>query len=259
MATVFPWDGRDQEEQAEQRYNARAQTRQLEDENMRLKRLLRESGIPWNDSVASHPGFQSTAPNSNSRRRRSSRLSALDQISQRLPHLPVEVVLRIMEYALIAEDVIIDPLSRLNPEILTIAEAKRGNQIAIGFLATCKAYNVEGRRIFWAHNIFTFTSPESLRRFADLQYHFRKSIRHINLRIVARYFDDEKRTHRMDSDYHPDITKSQSLKVVQRAKDPASMSRSGFVSRHSLRLTFHCKIEQLLTAGAALVHVDPNC
>lgn len=235
LPTVFPWDGRDQEEQAEQRYIARAQRRQLEDENMRLKRLLRENGIPWNDSVASHPGFQSAAQPSSARascnqRRRSSRLSGLDQISQRLPHLPVEVVLRIMEYALIAKDPIVDPLSKLVPDHLTIAEAKNGPQTAVGFLATCKAYNIEGRRIFWAHNTFTFTSPESLRHFTDLQYQFRQGIRHVNLRIVARYYDDEKRTHRMDPDYHPDITKSQALKVIQRAKEPASMSRTGFVS-----------------------------
>lgn len=235
LPTVFPWDGRDQEDQAEHRYNAQAQKRELEDENMRLKRLLRENGIPWNDSVAAHPDFQYAGPSSSTRgnltkRRRSSRLSGLDQISQRLPHLPVEVVLRIMEYALIAKDPIMDPLSKLNPDHLTAAEAKAGPQTAIGFLATCKAYNVEGKRIFWAHNSFTFTSPESLRQFTDLQYHFRQEIRHISLRIVARYYDDEKRTHRMDPDYHPDITKSQALKVVQRSKEPASMSRAGFVS-----------------------------
>lgn len=247
MASVFPWDGRDQEEQAEQRYNVRAQARQLEEENLRLKRLLRENGVPWNDSVASHPGFLSSNPHPVSGRRRSSRLSALDQSSLRLPHLPVEVVLRIMEYALIAEDVIIDPLSKLNPEVLTISETKRGAQIAIGFLATCKAYSVEGRRIFWAHNIFTFTSPEALRRFADLPYQFRRGMRHINLRVVARYFDDEKRTHRMDSDYHPDITKSQSLKIVQRTKDPASMSRSGFVSFLTTIIAIFSGSERLLT------------
>lgn len=243
MATVFPWDGRDHEEQAEHQYNAplRTQNRQLEDENMRLKRLLRENGIPWNDAVASHPGFQS-APNSH--RRRSSRLSALDQSSQKLPHLPVEVILRIMEYALIARDPIIDPLSKATAEHLTTVEARRAPQTAIGFLTTCKAYNVEGKRIFWAYNTFTFTSPETLRRFVDLPYQFRKSIQHINLRIIARYYDDEQRTHRMDPDYHPDVTKSQSLKVVPRAKDPASMSRSGFVS---------------FFAAGSLPYVPSNC
>lgn len=233
MAAVFPWDGRDHEEQAEVRYNAplRTQNRQLQDENTRLKRLLRENGIAWSDAVASHPGFQSTAAAAKSGRRRSLRLSALDQTFHKLPHLPVEVVLRIMQFALVAKDPILDPFCKLNPEHTTPAEAKRGPQIAINLLATCRDYQAEGTRIFWAENTFTFTTPEALRRFADLQFTFRKDIAHINLRIIARYYDDERRTHRIDNDYHPDLAKSQSLKVVPRTRDPSSMSRPGFVSR----------------------------
>lgn len=230
MAGVFPWDGRDQEEQAEIRYNAplRTQNRLLDDENMRLKRLLREHGIPWNDAVASHPGFQSST-----RRRRSSRLSALDQATHRLPHLPVEVVLRIMEYALVAKEPIIDPLSKLDHENLTTAEIKRGPQVAINLLSTCRAYNIDGKRIFWSQNTFTFTSPEALRHFADLAFHFRAEVRHITLRIVAKYYDDEKRPHRIDADYHPDILRSQNLRVIPRVREPNSLARSGFVSRNT--------------------------
>lgn len=144
-----PWDGRDQEEQSEILYNAplRNKNRLLEDENMHLKRLLREHGIPWSDSVASHHVFQSSTAHATSGRRRSSRLSAAGQ--HRFPHLPVEVILRILHYALVADGPIIDPLSKLNSEALTSAEAKRGPQIAIGFLATCKAYHVDGKRILW--------------------------------------------------------------------------------------------------------------
>ena len=147
-----PWDGRDQEEQSEILFNAplRTKNRQLEDENMHLKRLLREHGIPWSDSVAAHPAFRSSNSNSNSGRRRSSRLSAVGQ--HRFPHLPVEVILRILHYALVADGPIIDPLSKLNTEALTSAEAKSGPQIAIGFLATCKAYHVDGKRILWYVN-----------------------------------------------------------------------------------------------------------
>lgn len=144
-----PWDGRDQEEQSEILFNAplRTKNRQLEDENMHLKRLLREHGIPWSDSVAGHQVFRSSTSNSTSGRRRSSRLSAVGQ--HRFPHLPVEVILRILHYALVADGPIIDPLSKLNTETLTSAEAKCGPQIAIGFLATCKAYHVDGKRILW--------------------------------------------------------------------------------------------------------------
>lgn len=144
----IPWDGRDQEEQAELWYNAplRSKNQQLEDENMRLKRILRENGIPWSPAVAEHTAFQSNNPISSSSRRRSSRLSATQH---RVPHLPVEVVLRIMHYALVADSPIIDPLSKLDPEGLTVLEAKGGPQIAIGFLATSKAYYIEGKQILW--------------------------------------------------------------------------------------------------------------
>lgn len=234
MATIFPWDGRDQEEQAEVRYNAplRAQKQYLENENMHLKRLLRENGIPWNDQVASHSGFQS-ASNSQSQsrtsRRRSSRLSALDHGPHKLPYLPVEILLRIVEYSLVAKDPIIDPLSKRTPETLTVLEAKRGPQVAIGFLATCKAFKVEGTRFFWTKNVFTFTSPETLRRFADLDEPLRQTVRHINLRIIARYYDDEQRNHKVD-DYHPSLQGSRSLQVIRRHREPDSLSRSGFVS-----------------------------
>lgn len=233
MDIVFPWDGRDQEEQAEVRYNAplRALNQHLEDENMRLKALLRESGIAWNATVATHPEFQQAASaTAFTSRRRSSRLSALDHTPHRLPHLPVEVILRIMECALVARDPIVDPLSKISPETLTVAEAKRGPQVAIGFLATCKAYHTEGKRFFWTKNVFTFTSPETLHRFADLRDSVRSTVRHINLRIIARYYDDEQRVHRMDAEYHPSFSSSKTLQVIQRHRDPCNLSRSGFVS-----------------------------
>lgn len=156
-----PWDGRDQEEQSEILFNAplRSKNRQLEDENMHLKRLLREHGIPWSDSVAGHHAFRSSTSNSTSGRRRSSRLSAVGQ--HRFPHLPVEVILRILHYALVADGPIIDPLSKLNTETLTSAEAKCGPQIAIGFLATCKAYHVDGKRILWYVASYTGSAPIS--------------------------------------------------------------------------------------------------
>ncbi|KAK7729108.1 hypothetical protein SLS53_009323 [Cytospora paraplurivora] len=222
-----PWDGRDQEEQAELWYNAplRSKNQQLEDENMRLKRILRENGIPWSPAVAEHTVFQSNNPPNSSGRRRSSRLSATQH---RFPHLPVEVVLRIMHYALVADSPIIDPLSKLDPENLTVSEAKGGPQIAIGFLATSKAYYIEGKQVLWSNNSFVFTSPEALRKFSELGFQYRKTIASVTLRIIARYYDDEKRRHRLTPDYHPELTKSQSLKIVSRTKDQDSMARKGF-------------------------------
>ncbi|CAN8102621.1 unnamed protein product [Discula destructiva] len=228
MNPIFPWDSRDQEEQAESRYNVplRSQKQQLENENMHLKRLLREHGIPWNDQVASHSAFQSSGKSRTSRRR-SSRLSALDHTPRKVPHLPVEVILRIMDFSLLAKDPIIDPLSKINNEALTVEEAKRGPQIAIGFLATSKAYSVEGKRSFWTNNVFTFTSPDALRRFADLEEPLRRTVRHVNLRIIGRYYDDELREHRV-LDFHPRYSATKPLIIIQRHKDPNSLSRPGF-------------------------------
>ncbi|ROW04452.1 hypothetical protein VMCG_05019 [Cytospora schulzeri] len=222
-----PWDGRDQEEQAELWYNdpLRTKNQKLEDENMRLKRLLRENGISWSSNLDGNPVVQSNSPASTSNRRRSSRLSVTQH---RFPHLPVEVILRIMHYALISDSPIIDPLSKLDPQCLTQSEANRGPQIAMGFLSTSKAYYVEGKQLFWSNNHFVFTNPASLRKFSELGSQYRKNIESVTLRIIARYYDDEKRRHRLNQDYHPELTKAQPLKVISRTKDQDSMARKGF-------------------------------
>lgn len=278
MEPNHPWDGHDQEDQAEARYNVplHAQNQLLETENLRLKRLLREAGIPWNDRVASHPGFQPSVnavsssgsgsqPSLNSRTtvRRSSRLSAVEHVSHSLPHLPVEVILRIMEYALYSAEPIIDPLCKLTNETLTVAEAKRGPQIAFGFLATCKAYRVEGKRFFWTRNIFTFTSPEALRRFADLDESLRQSVRRINLRVIARYYDDEERDHKV-TNYHSCFKKAQSLPIIRRHKEANRLARSGFVScsshfvYSSYGIMLPCKVSCLLVTGLLIRNSAPT-
>lgn len=79
-------------------------------------------------------------------------------------------------------------------------------------------------------NKFSFTSPAALRKFSELDFDLRKGIESINLRIVARYYDDEKRRHRLSQDYHPELTKPQALKVIPRVRDDSSMARKGFHS-----------------------------
>ncbi|KUI55961.1 hypothetical protein VP1G_03237 [Cytospora mali] len=226
-STIVPWDGRDQDEQAELWYNAplRTKNQELEDENMRLKRILRENGISWSSKTSAHTGVRSNSPPKTSSHRRSSRLSVT---LHRFPHLPVEVILRIMHYALISDGPIIDPLSKLDHDSLTAAEAKCGPQLAIGFLATSKAYYVEGKQMLWSNNDFVFTSPVSLRKFSELDFQYRKNIEFVTLRIIARYYDDETRRHRFSQDYHPELKKPQKLKVISRTKDQDSMARKGF-------------------------------
>jgi hypothetical protein len=142
----------------------------------------------------------------------------------------VEIQLYILEYAMTSKYPIIDPLCKLSKDNITAAEKGHGNQIAIGFLATCKTYLIEGRNFLWRNNKFVFTSPNALRNFAELGYQYRKSITHITLRIIARYYDDEDRPHLApypSLEYAHD--KTINLKVIPRVKEQ-SLSRKGFKS-----------------------------
>ena len=121
---------------------------------------------------------------------------------------------------------IVDPLAKSDPESLTVVEKSRYNQIAIHFLATCKAYLVEGTRILWSKNTFVFTNPTVLRNFCNLRPEFRHKIKHITLRVIGKYSDDEKRSHMI-----PDVSrpfrqmKLQKLKVTLRPKEENKTNR----------------------------------
>lgn len=218
----------------------------LEDENMRLKRLLRENGISWSSSFTfsrdhadfgANNGFQSTNNGTKAKavkspqrqfsdRQTRSSTAALVAQGNKMPHLPMEVQLRVLRYALTSSYPIIDPLSKLISQNLTDQESTRGNQIAIHALAACRAFYAEGTRILWASNQFIFTDYQALSNFANLNLAFRSGIKHITLRIVARYYDDEKRAHWL-RDYHPDWKKRANLPVNYRLREE-NLTRKGF-------------------------------
>lgn len=233
--TMTPFEQRDQEEQAEAWYNhpVRVQNRQLLDENMRLKKLLRENGISWDPLLTLDPTdpTRGTWSSPKRARTRSSKGSAMLSPGNRwLPTLPVEIQLYILEYAMTSKFPIIDPLCKLNRDSITTAERTRGNQIAIGFLATCRAYCVEGTRFLWTNNTFVFTSHHALRNFANVSLEHRKSIRHVTLRIIARYYDDEERPHQAPYpawEYAHD--RMVNLKVIPRVREQ-NLARKGFRS-----------------------------
>lgn len=170
-------------------YPLRASLSNLQQENLRLKRLLRENGVAWSPISQAYLRGSSTSL----RQTRSERFNPASS----LPNLPMEAILSILRYALQSPYEIIDPLSPLVPRNLTPQEKRRGNQVAIHFLVTCRALHIEGTKLLWQNNDFVFTSTEALRRFGQLEPTFRNSITHITLRIVARYFDDKKRHHRL--------------------------------------------------------------
>ncbi|KAF4126825.1 hypothetical protein GMORB2_0562 [Geosmithia morbida] len=212
---------RDKEDQARAAYNGplRRTNRTLVDENMRLKRLLRENGIAWSAVSQDHL----VQPN-----KRKTRSSMTSQDLGR-PHLPVEVILRILHFAMMSPHPIIDPLSALTPANLSEDERARGNQIAIHFLATCRSLYTEGIRMLWSLNTFVFTTPEAVRAFGELNAEYRSRISHVNFRIVARYYDDQDRKHRLGRSYHRHMKKEVKLRVEQRPKE-VPIIRGGFRS-----------------------------
>ncbi|PNY24177.1 Uncharacterized protein TCAP_05876 [Tolypocladium capitatum] len=218
---VFPWECRDKEDQARITYQhpLRRTNQALAEENMRLKRILRENGISWSPVAQAH--IKQRDPTM--RKTRSTR--AAHELGR--PYLPTEVILRILKFALKSAHPIIDPLCPTTPEHLSDQEKARGNQIAIHFLATCKALHVEGTRYLWECNDFVFTTPHALRHFAELSPNFRHKMTHATLRIVARYYDDQRRRHKLERCYHADLKKDQLLKVQLRPKE-TPLVRGGF-------------------------------
>ncbi|KAF7558394.1 hypothetical protein G7046_g5764 [Stylonectria norvegica] len=220
---VWPWECRDLQDEAEVVYNnpLRRANQSLADENMRLKRLLRKNGISWSQVALNH--MKQHEPGALRKTRSSTALQGLG-----LPFLPMEILLRILMFAVKSPHPIIDPLAPLTSENLTLEEYSRGNQVAIHFLATCKSMHLEGTRYFWESNSFTFTTPQAIRNFADLPFKFRESIRDVNFRVVARYYDDQKsRKHRLERSYHPDLKKDELLRVQLRPKE-TPLIRGGF-------------------------------
>ncbi|KAF7547544.1 hypothetical protein G7Z17_g7659 [Cylindrodendrum hubeiense] len=220
--TVFPWECRDKEDQAKIAYNSplRRANQSLTEENMRLKRILRDNGISWSSVALNH--MKQLDPTA--RKTRSS-MTAQDMGH---PYLPVEVLLRILKFAMKSPHPIIDPLSPITSENLSESEKTRGNQIAIHFLTTCKALHVEGTRYLWESNEFTFTTAQAVRNFAELPFKFRQYLNYVNFRIIARYYDDSRtRKHKLDRCYHSDMKKDQLLKVHLRPTE-TPLVRGGF-------------------------------
>ncbi|KAI1775511.1 hypothetical protein F4818DRAFT_441604 [Hypoxylon cercidicola] len=213
------WECRDQADQAEIYYNhpLRTKVRRLEDENLTLKRLLRENGISWQTRPKSVQASGGRVTRSSSSKAR----------CKPLPHVPVEVQLRILSFALTSSHPIVDPLCRVKPEHLLVREKTKTPQLAIHFLTTCRAYYVEGNKVLWSNNSFVFTNPEALRNFAEVDFKFRQHIKEVNFRLIARFYDDEERTHKISRHHHPDLKKPVALTVHKRPKEN-TLARRGF-------------------------------
>lgn len=217
------WECRDKEDLARDDYDKplRKKAKSLERENMRLKQLLRENQICWSSASRAWLG---------GRKRTTRSSSAKKDLGN--PHLPTEVILRILDFALTSDFPIIDPLSPATEANLTEVEKKRGNQIAIHFLATCRALHEEGTKIFWESNTFIFTTPQALRNLSELAVGLRQNITHVNFRIIARYYDDNpnpRKHKKLEKRYHRELKGDTRLRVQQRPRE-IPLVRGGFRS-----------------------------
>ncbi|EJP65805.1 uncharacterized protein BBA_05216 [Beauveria bassiana ARSEF 2860] len=220
-ANVVPWECRDKDDQSEALYNVplHRTNRALTQENQRLKKLLRQHNIPW--STISQTHLSTVEPG---RRKTRSSNAGSEMAGLRLP---TEVLLRILKFAMTSPYPILDPLSSLAQENISELERERGNQISIHFLATCSAMHTEGTKYLWECNRFVFTCPQALQNFGELNARFRHPIQSITLRVIARYYDDQRRRHKLEAGYHADLKKDQPLRVHMRPRE-SLLVRGGF-------------------------------
>lgn len=176
-----------------------------------LKQRLRSAGIDPAKMVKGELRATATALTT----RRTSQRVKEKTSSGDLPHIPTELVLQILKYALTSEHPIADPLGKLQKDNLTAQEKKFAkNQIAYGFLSTSRLYNQEGKKIFWSRNSFMFTTVAALRNFASLAIDDRRLIQSLNLRVIAKYYDEDKTTTRyMSRNYSHVLGKKTAIKV----------------------------------------------
>jgi hypothetical protein len=123
--------------------------------------------------------------------------------------LPVEVVLRILRYAVTSPVPIIDPLFKLRKGNCTREEYASRKHISVNFLAASKAFNVEGTRLLVTCNNFIFTQVAAVQNFQKISSPLRSTIEHINLRVVGQYYDEEPRKLDLSGvePYHPKVEK----------------------------------------------------
>jgi hypothetical protein len=98
-----------------------------------------------------------------------------------------------MAYALKSSTPIIDPFFKVRTNNLTLAEQKHSgrDEITIGLLGVCKAFNEEGMRLIVDNNQFIFTQVTAVENFARIPAASRATINHVVIRVVGRYYGEE--------------------------------------------------------------------
>jgi hypothetical protein len=179
-------------------------------ENERLKALLLKHSISWVDSKADQRICRMSL--------RSVDHSIFRENSQKaLPHLPMEIQLKILKYAMKCSTPIIDPFFKHRPEHLTTDEKLEQKRIPVQLLAVCKVFHSEGTKYFFA-NEFVFTQVAALGNFAKIPYELRGTIKNVTFRVVGRYYDNvASKRNIFDMSYHPNAPNFK-IPIFQRPK-----------------------------------------
>jgi hypothetical protein len=126
-----------------------------------------------------------------------------------LPELPMEIMLRILDYGVTSPTPLIDPFHKLRRGNITKAERSSRKHINIALLAISKAFNIEGNRLLLENNELIFTQASALERFAKVSAAHRVNIENITIRCVGRYYYDKQQKLNLDGDsiYHESVSR----------------------------------------------------
>ncbi len=167
------------------------------DEIERLRAILEKNNISSARELSKNTIVQRT--------RRSTRLSR--ETDKALPHLPTEILLRILSFSVRSSTPIIDPFYKPSKVNLTRDERCQRKNFSISMLSTCKPLSIEGVKLLFSNNEFIFTQAAAIAKFATFPLELRETVKHITLRVVGCYYDDRaaKRDLTDNTGYHVDI------------------------------------------------------
>jgi len=150
-------------------------------ELQRLRELLTENNISWEKDTQPNSGIVGKIEHARCPR----------SPPKPAPELPREIHFQIMGYCLKSSKPIIDPFFALRKDNLTAEEQEHSGRedITIGLLGVCKAFNAEGTRLLVENNDFIFTQVTAVENFARIPEHSRARINHVIIRVVGRYYD----------------------------------------------------------------------
>jgi hypothetical protein len=187
----------------------------------------------------------------------------------------MEIQLRILGFAMRCSHSIIDPLFKARNEHLTKDERAQRKELPVGkyissavshllsradhllldILATCKAYHEEGTKLFF-NNSFVFTQVAALENFARVSSEIRSTIKHVTLRVVGRYYDDEpSKRNILNTQYHPS---AQDVKIQVYSRPKGAYMDKGIHSYCWQQLADFLKNLQVPTGPRRLSKLFPS-